>query len=185
MSEFNPFENHRFRQLSVLDQSPAHANALGLMLANWAFVEDKLELGLQFILDIDRDVAKAIYQHFPSTTAKIDLLIRLNRLKTSTPESLEKISKLLIEAKNLNSMRNAYVHSMWAINQDHPGQLLRIRMMLPKAEDSKKTEYEKLWLSAQKILDDVAKIAKWSQDFFDLLHHIDPKRLNRPAKSEG
>jgi len=84
-----------------------------------------------FILEIDSDVATLIHQHFVSARSKIDLLIRLNSLLIKDQDARDTIRSLLDQAIELNTMRNAYVHSSWATSAEHPDELQRIRQALP------------------------------------------------------
>ena len=169
-------------QTSVIMYSPEHAQALGNLMAEWAIAEDALASCLQWLLNMEHEPSVTLYQSFVSTRAKIDLLIRLNRDLTQEAADKQEIADFLKEAVSLNAMRNAYVHAKWTRNDNHPGELQRISQTLPQAND-KRTEYERVWLSAKQIVEDVARVAKWHQALGSCLYRIDPLRLNKAPRS--
>lgn len=103
----------------ALEQSPKHAEALGLLLGHWAVFENFLIGIMQYLLGIESQKADIVYKEIISFKAKLKLIRRLNYHYT-TDETLTKvIDDLLDKANDLNNDRNSFIHASWAIDGNH------------------------------------------------------------------
>jgi len=117
---------------------------------------------LALALQIKHPLAKIIWQEFVSTRGKLTLLQRLNWTRKDNALKAE-LGKLLDEARDLNDIRNAYIHALWVINDKR--QVERHRNTAPG--NYKKVFRESQVISAQDIQNDVLKISKLSARFLD------------------
>jgi hypothetical protein len=98
----------------ALEQSPKHAEALGLLLGHWAVLEHMLTGLMQHLLNIEPKKADIVYREIVNFQAKLKLIRRLNYHFTKDEILKDQIDKLLDKADDLNNERNSYIHASWA-----------------------------------------------------------------------
>jgi hypothetical protein len=82
----------------------------------------------------------------------------------------DELDKLLEETKDLNEVRNSYIHALWANTVGNNSTLTRVRNTAPG--NYKKVFRETDEVSAQDIQNDVIKIAELSAKFADWQHRV-------------
>ena len=142
-----------------LDSRPEEAAALGRLVGHWGSVEFELQCLLGTLLGIDTQKAELVYQSFVSADSKIILLRRLNSQFTLNEAIKEKAEKLLSAAKELNTERNKYIHSLWGF--DESGTLIKFVGFLT---NNYKTEHPPAELTASDIQIVVDKMHKLSSE---------------------
>jgi hypothetical protein len=141
----------------ALEQSPKHAEALGLLLGHWAVFGHMLTGLMQNLLDIEPQKADIVYKEIVNFQAKLKLLKRINHHFTKDKAIKDEIDNVLATAEKLNKQRNAFIHASWAGDSTN---LYRYENVLPG--NPVKLSKAPMKFTPQDILNVVEEIAKLS-----------------------
>ena len=156
-----------------MDDCPEHAAALGRLFAHWAVLELYLTDVLEYLIDINRNYAKAIWQQFNLVDDKIKLMRRINNVFEPVPLK-DDLETLLKEAEALRIERNAYAHGMWTQASD-PAVLIRLSHMAPSSL-AILSRVEKPF-TVQDIQNDVERIATLSRKVVEWIDKAQAAKL--------
>ena len=88
-----------------------HAARVGVIVANWTYLEDRMVMVLGALLGGDLDTARSVFFSVGSSQARIAMMRHLVREKAKGGEYAE----LIDEFEGLSRARNAYVHGKWIV----------------------------------------------------------------------
>lgn len=94
-----------------------YARLLGMCVAAWAHAEEALTLVLGTLLGVDHRRAEIVFYASRSEQFRVDLIWQLAR--ELPPKALETLNKRLTQFTTLAGKRNAYIHSLWKVDQNN------------------------------------------------------------------
>jgi len=93
--------------------SPPHLQAIGNLVAYWAFLESSIEVAIWCFLNLKRERGALITTHMGLIT-RVDLLREICRQKyIKTPNYCDPLGGLLDQVESLRIERNNIVHFLW------------------------------------------------------------------------
>jgi len=152
------------KMISPMSDSPDHAAALGVMLANFAILESSLLRLMQLALNSTQGQAASIYNGIISVPAKLDIIQELLIHSKLPGELCEEITKLLTRARRLNKRRSEYVHASWGVGFKE-GALTIISSGLSRGQEPKHRDIKASEI--QRLADDLGEL---SWEISALLH---------------
>lgn len=154
---------------SVISESPAHAQALGEITANWAVCEKLLTLTLSFVLQIDQSKAQLLWGNFVNFRAKREFIERLCNIYIADCEAKTDLLEALKSANALSSERNKYIHATWLAGEDK-NTLIASSGALPNRTDKRIRPGENV--SADDLERVALRISELNSNFLELLDRL-------------
>jgi|GEM_PF-6446430 len=150
-----------------LDSKPEECAALGRLVGHWGKVEHELQCLLGTLLGIDNKMAEFIFQSFVSVDSKITLLRRLNLNFYSNRKFTSNLETQLVNAENLSTQRNEFVHSLWRLGPENS--LIKFVGYLPRKY---KNEHKSVTIGVLEIQSVVDKMSELSTTLYNLQNQI-------------
>ncbi|WP_096458168.1 hypothetical protein [Sulfurifustis variabilis] len=101
-----------YKTMTELVLSPEHIMAIGLLAAEWGYVESLVELLIWRLAKMPESIGYCITTHIGSVM-RIDMLKTLAHETLSDQSIQDEIKSISAEFERLRIMRNDIIHSMW------------------------------------------------------------------------
>lgn len=173
-----------------------HLKAIGLVAAEWAYVELYLEGFIWEIANIDDRRGHAITTHIPSET-RINILETLADTRLINPAHKRELKVIVDRIRKLRTARNNIVHSLWlstkttSINQILSDYLAKKKRRKPipasvRISAKGKLNVTNTPMKSKQIMAAASEIGELFSDMNELLSRISADRRVKeiaPAKS--